>query len=365
MATTTTNLDVHTEATRRRNTRTINFRDVLTKLLVSLAAAALLFLFLVPLVNMVFTSLKTIDQMTEAGAPQFPAQPATFEAADGKILPVYTVPLPDGTVMDLALVKPGRQSSEFINPADPTAPPIVWEGSWRALDRPWSWSPTWSNYPEAWRQIDFPRLFFNTLAIAVLGIIGTLLSCVIVAFGFSRFRFPGRDILFTVLIATIFLPAAVTIVPMYAFFQRIGWVGTWLPLIVPHFFANAYNVFLLRQYYITIPREIDEAAALDGASPLRILFSIIVPMSTPVLVAVTLFHLVFAWNDYFGPLIYLSTKPELQPIAVGLARFSGIYGSNPPLVQAAALMASLLPILLFFVSQRVFMQGVVVTGVEK
>jgi multiple sugar transport system permease protein len=226
-------------------------------------------------------------------------------------------------------------------------------------------SPTWSNYAEAWDAIDFGRLFINTLAIAIIGIVGTLLSCIVVAYGFSRFRFPGRNLLFTLLIATIFLPASVTVVPTFAFFNLIGWVGTWLPLTVPHFFANAYNVFLLRQYFMTIPREIDEAAAIDGASPLRILTSIIVPMSTPVIIAVTLFHLVFAWNDFFAPLIYLSTKPDLQVIAVGLARFNGIYGTNPPLIQASALMASVLPIVLFFLAQRVFMQGVVVTGVEK
>ena len=213
--------------------------------------------------------------------------------------------------------------------------------------------------------INFGRLFFNTLMIALIGIVGTLISCILVAYGFSRFRFPGRNFLFTLLIATIFLPAAVTIVPTYAFFQLIGWVGTWLPITVPHFFANAYNVFLLRQYFMTIPREIDEAAAIDGASPLRILTSVIVPMSTPVIVAVTLFHLVFAWNDFFAPLIYLTTRPDLQPIAVGLSYFNGIYGTNPPLIQAAALMASLLPIFLFFIAQRVFIQGVVVTGVEK
>ena len=248
---------------------------------------------------------------------------------------------------------------------DPDGEPIVWQGAWRTLERPWAWAPTWSNYPQAWNTIDFPRLFFNTLMIAILGIIGTLISCVLVAYGFARFRFPGRSVLFTVLIATIFMPAAVTIVPTYWFFLKIGWVGTWLPLIVPHYFANAYNVFLLRQYFMTIPPEIDEAAAIDGANPFQILTRIIVPMAKPVLIAVMLFHLVFAWNDYFEPLIYLSTKPQLQPIAVGLARFSGIYGSQPPLIQAAALMAAILPILIFFMSQNVFMQGVVVTGVEK
>jgi multiple sugar transport system permease protein len=135
---------------------------------------------------------------------------------------------------------------------------------------------------------------------------------------------------------------------------------------VPHYFANAYNVFLLRQYFMTIPMEIDEAAAIDGASPLRILTSIIAPMSTPVIIAVALFHLVFAWNDFFAPLIYLSTSADLQPIAVGLSAASMASTARiRRLIQASALMASLLPIFLFLISQRVFMQGVVVTGVEK
>lgn len=348
----------------RSSRRPLRVRRLGTKIWVTLLAIFLIVLFLAPLLNMIFTSLKSMDQMTEAGAPIYPAKPATFEV-EGKELPVYAVPMPDGSTQDLALVKPGRKSSVFVDPADPEAGPIEWEGSWRTLDRPWTWAPTWENYPEAWRQINFPRLFFNTAMIALIGIIGTLISCIMVAYGFARFRFPGRNLLFTLLIATIFLPAAVTIVPTYWFFLLIGWVGTWLPITVPHFFANAYNTFLLRQYFMTIPREIDEAAAIDGAGPLRILISIIVPMSKPTIVAVALFHMVFAWNDFFEPLIYLSTKPDLQPLAVGLARFNGIWGSNPPLVQAAALMTSILPIILFFFTQGIFMQGVVMTGVEK
>lgn len=365
MATTTIDSQAAAPARTVRAGRKIRWRDLIGKVLLTALTLLLMVIFLAPLANMFFVSLKTTQQMTQPGAPVWPAAPATYTTPEGKELPVYKVPLPDGATENLALSKPGRKASEFIDPNNPTAPPIKWEGSWRSLDRPWTWAPTWSNYAEAWNAINFPRLFFNTLMIAVIGIIGTLLSCIVVAYGFSRFRFRGRDLLFTLLISTIFLPAAVTVVPLYSFFLAIGWVGTWLPLLVPHFFANAYNVFLLRQYFMTIPREIDEAASMDGASPVRILTSIIVPMSTPVIVAVALFHLVFAWNDFFAPLIYLSAKPDLQPIAVGLARFNGIYGSNPPLVQAAALMASLLPILLFLFSQRIFMQGVVVTGVEK
>ena len=127
---------------------------------------------------------------------------------------------------------------------------------------------------EVWDLIDYPRLLFNTIVIAVISTIGTLLSCTLVAYGFARFRFPGRSLLFTLLIATIFLPAAVTIIPTYTVFQKIGWVGTWLPLLVPAFFANAYDVFLMRQYFMTIPTEMDEAAAIDGAGPFRTLISV-------------------------------------------------------------------------------------------
>lgn len=156
-----------------------------------------------------------------------------------------------------------------------------------------------------------------------------------------------------------------TIIPTYTFFQRIGWVGSWLPLVVPSFFANAYDVFLLRQYFLTLPRELDEAAMMDGAGPIRILLSVILPQSLPVLMAVTVFHIVFAWNDFFGPLIYLSTNRDSWPISVALSNFNGIYGNQPQLIQAGALMALVLPMLLFFAAQRFFIQGIVVTGVDK
>jgi multiple sugar transport system permease protein len=338
--------------------------DLWRSFLLTLITGVLSFIFLLPFFNMVFTSLKTTEQMSEQGAPIWPATPGAFEHS-GKTLEVYNVPMKDGSLRQLAIVKKGRQSSTFIDPSDPATGEIVWQGAWRTLKRPWQLSPTWSNYSEAWKSIDFALLFRNTLSIAVIGVVGTILSSTLVAYGFARFRFPGRDFFFTVLMSTIFLPAAVTIVPTYAFFVKIGWVGSWLPLTIPHFFSNAYNVFLMRQYMLTIPREVDEAAQIDGAGPFRILLSILLPQCKSVLLAVALFHLVFAWNDYFGPLIYLTTKPELQPIAVALPRFNNIYGANPPLIQAAALMAMILPVFIFFLAQRVFIQGVVVTGVEK
>src|SRR5204862_5840109 len=162
-----------------------------------------------------------------------------------------------------------------------------------------------------------PLLPFNTSAIALIGLIRTVFVCTLFAYCFARFRFPGRCFLFLILISTIFLPAAVTLIPTYTIFVKLGCVGTWLPLLVPTFFANAYDVFLLRQYLLTIPREMDEAAAIDGAGPLRTLISVIVPQAWPVVIAVAIFHLVYSWNDFFQPLIYLSSTPDLQPVAVG------------------------------------------------
>ena len=353
--------------TTQPNTKTIHpgrTGNIVRGALLTTITLLIAFLFLLPFFNMIFTSLKTTDQMSEPGAPIWPALPGTV-VVDGETLDIYEVPMPDGSMQNLAMVKQGRQQSTFIDPANLAAGEIVWDGAWRTLDRTWAAAPSWSNFREAWVLIDFPLLFRNTLAIALLGLIGTVISSTIVGYGFARFRFPLRNFWFTVLVSTIFLPSAVTIIPTYAFFVSIGWVSTWLPLIVPHYFANAYNVFLMRQYIMTIPREMDEAAQMDGAGPIRILWSMIIPQCKSVMLAVALFHLVFAWNDYFGPLLYLATVPDLQPISVALPRFNNIYGSNPPLIQAASLMAMALPVLLFFLAQRVFIQGVVVTGVEK
>jgi multiple sugar transport system permease protein len=339
---------------------------------VTALTVAILVIFLAPFLFMIFTSLKTQGQISQLGAPIWPAKPPTYEYK-GKAVEMLSVPMAkcagadpnDTAVKDLAVVKKGRQASTFVDPNNLAAGEFSCQVSWRALKRPWIFSPTWDNYLQVWDTIDYPRLMWNTTFYAIMTEIGVLISCTLVAFGFSRFRFPGRDFLFIILIATIFLPGAVTIIPTYTFFQKIGWLGTWLPLIVPAFFANAYDVFLLRQYFMTLPRELDEAAMIDGASPLRVLWSVIIPQSYPALMAVTVFHIVFAWNDYFGPLIYLSTARDKWPISVALANFNGIYGQQPQLIQAGALMALIAPLILFMIAQRFFVQGIVVTGVEK
>jgi multiple sugar transport system permease protein len=370
-------------------------------------AAACLALFLIPFLYMIFSSLKTHNQMTALNAPIWPAANPKFtfngentgtytfqvnkagKLSDltinmndyaGQTLTIYTVPLENGTKKNLALVQGFTQYAIFIDPLNPSAAPILWKGAdgtgglYKSLPIPWVLSPTWSNFPHVWN-LEFPGdngtyklfpvAFWNTFFYAFSTTIGVLISCTLVAFGFSRFRFPGRDFWFVVLISTIFLPGTVTVIPTFAFFYKIGWVGTWLPLIVPSFFANAYDTFLLRQFFMTLPRELDEAAMIDGASPFRVLWSVIIPQSYAAIVAVTIFHVVWAWNDYFGPLIYLSTRQQSQPISVALARFNYRFGSDPQYIQAGALMTLIIPLIIFVLAQRFFVQGIVITGVEK
>jgi multiple sugar transport system permease protein len=330
----------------------------------TLFALLLLSIYLLPFANMITTSLRSPDSLSQTrDSSVLPMLPVTF-TYEGEELEVFEVEL-NGEMRDLAMLKPGRQASQFIDTANPDAGIIEWEGNWRLLVQKQEFAPEWNNYQEAWERINFPRLFFNTLVIAISGVIGTLLSCICVAYAFARFPIPGKNFLFVILIGTIILPSQVTLIPTYIFFSTIGWVGSWLPLIVPHFFSNAYNVFLLRQYFMTLPRELDEAAMIDGAGPFRILINIIIPQSWPAIIAVAIFHFVFAWNDFFGPLIYLLSKPNLQPIAVGVQIFNFQYGPRPELVQATSLMAMVLPIVIFFLAQRFFMRGVVITGVDK
>ena len=331
--------------------------------IVTLFATLLLIGYLSPFGYMAVTSLKDLPMISDTNAPILPSEPEVT-IYEGEEVPVLQVPI-DGEVRALALVQPGRESSVFVDPADPDGALIEWEGRWRQLEATYTTAPRWENYSTAWSTLDLTRILFNTFAIAVIGVVGTLASSICVAYGFSRFRFPFKKTLFIILISTIVLPRYVTLVPTFAFFTWIGWTGTWLPLLVPHFFANAYNIFLLRQYFLTVPRALDEAAMIDGASPLRTLWSVILPNARPAIVAVSLFHFFFAWNDFFEPLIYLSTRPELQPISVAMQQFNALYAQQPHLIQATALLGMALPVLLFFAAQRVFLQGASLAGVSK
>ena len=338
-------------------------RNLVATSTVTLFATLVLLVFLMPLGYMTVGAFKDDAQLAAQNAPQWPASLKKYNY-EGKDYPLYYVPTDQG-LQQWALVKPHREDSDFIDPAAPERGLINWKGRYRVLNPVYYFDPKFSNFTEAWEQVQFGLLFRNTFILAVISTIGTLLSCIAVAYGFSRFRIPGKNILFVILISTIVLPIQVTILPLFIFFTKLGWTGTWLPLLVPAFFANAYDVFLLRQYFLTIPRELDEAAMIDGASPLRTLISVIVPQARPAITAVTLFHFFFVWNDYFAPLVYLVGHEDLYPISVGLGKLVGTFGREPGLAMASAVMTLVLPVLIFFFAQRQFMQGVVITGVEK
>ena len=344
--------------------RSYHQRELLNKVLVTSIALFLLLIFLAPLGYMFTTAIKSDAQMSDPQAPViWPHSKATFEY-NGESYELFNVPI-DGNVQELAMVKKTRTQSEFLDPNNPEAGTILWEGNWRTLDPVYVRDPQWQNFKKAWDDLNFPRLFLNTLIIAGFGTLGAVGSSVFVAYGFARFNFRGKNVLFMILIATIILPVQATLIPTFIFFSRIGWTNTLLPLIVPHYFANAYNVFLMRQYFMQIPRAMDEAAMIDGAGRLRTFWSVILPQSIPALTAVSLFHFFFAWNDFFSPLVYLASKPELWPLSVGLQRFNALYGRQPNLIQAGALITLVLPVLIFFFAQRIFMQGIVFTGVDK
>jgi multiple sugar transport system permease protein len=340
-----------------------SYRRYLGKASITMFALIVISAYLLPLLYMVTTAFQQPNQSTTPGAPWYPAVPltATYQGQD---YPVYAVPI-DGATRNLMIIEKGRESSVMVDPNDATQTPFTWQGRWRTLQQAWQFSPSPDNFTTAWSQLNFPMLLRNTLLISLLSTLGAVISSTLVAYGFARFRFPGKNALFVVLIATIILPFQVTLIPTYVIFTWLGWNGTWLPLIIPHFFANAYNVFLLRQYFLSIPRELDEAAMIDGAGPFRILRSIIVPQSIAAITAVSLFHFFFAWNDFFVPLLYLASKPELQPLSIGLQQYNALYSTQPTLIQASALMTMAVPIVVFLLAQRAFMRGVVVTGVEK
>ena len=339
------------------------FREATSTAGVTLIGVLAMLLFLMPLGYMIATGFKLDSQLSAQNAPLWPAAAATY-TYQGAQYQLYDVPTEQG-VKRLALIRPFREDSDVLDPAHPERGVFNIKGRWRTWTAVYTFQPTFENFRTAWEQVNFARLFRNTFAIAIISTIGTLISCILVAYGFARFRIPGKNIFFLILMATIMLPPQATIIPLYVLFARLGWTGTWLPLLVPAFFANAYDVFLLRQYFMTIPRELDEAAAIDGANPLRVLISVIIPQAIPAITAVTLFHFFYVWNDYFNPLVYLIGREDLFPISVGIGRFVTQFANYPGRSAATAALTLILPALMFFFAQRQFMKGVVMTGVEK
>lgn len=228
------------------------------------------------------------------------------------------------------------------------------------------WLPNpiaWENYVKAWNAAPFALYTRNTLIITGLGLFGQLISASAVAYGFARVRFPGRDFLFIVVLATMMLPSVVTLIPTYILWQRLGWLDTFAPLIVPSYFGPAFFIFLLRQFFRTIPMELSEAAKIDGASNLRILIQLILPLSKPALATVTIFSFMNHWNDFLGPLIYLTSR-ENYTLTLGLRQFMGQYSTQFQYMMAISFLMSLPIILVFFFAQQYFVRGVVMSGLK-
>lgn len=339
-------------------------RNSISTLLVTSLAVVILITFLAPLGYIMTTAIKSPTQMADPKAPYFwPFSRKTVEY-QGKALELFNVPI-DGNTRQLAMLEKTNLRSIFIDPSDPKSAPIVWEGNWRKLEPVFFSDPQWNNFKDAWKQLNFLLLLRNSLIIAIVGTIGAVFSSTIVAYGFARFKFRHRKLLFIILISTIILPVQATLIPTYLVYSKIGWTNTFLPLLIPHFFANAYNVFLMHQFFLQIPRELDEAATIDGANPIQIFTKVVLPNAIPAVTAVCLFHFFFAWNDFFSPLIYLASSPDLWPLSVGLQKFNALHGRQPNLIQTSALITMILPVTVFFLTQKIFMQGVVFSGVEK
>jgi len=231
---------------------------------------------------------------------------------------------------------------------------------------PPEWIPrpfVWQNYPDALTTVPFGLYFLNTVKIAVGVVLGTVISSALAAFSFSRLRWRGRDLVFGILLTTMMLPYAVTLIPTFILWSRLGLVNTFTPLIAPAWFGAPFYIFLLRQFFMTIPYELDEAAYVDGASPLYVFSSIMLPLAKPALIVVAIFSFLGVWNDLLGPVIYL-TDPNKFTVAIGLAQFTGMYTAQWHLLMAAATVVILPVIILFFLGQRYFIEGITLTGMK-
>jgi multiple sugar transport system permease protein len=232
--------------------------------------------------------------------------------------------------------------------------------------QPPQWIPsplTMQNFQESWGLLDFPRFFLNTLFVAGFSVIGSTFSSSLVGFAFAILPGRGKNLWFNLLLATIMLPASILIIPQFILFSRLGWTNTYLPLIVPQFCANAFYVFLFRQFFRSLPFELFESAELDGCNPLQTYWQIALPLSRPVLAAVAVFAFIAAWNDFIGPLIYLSDN-RLFTISLGLSLFQGLHYTQIQYLMAMSLVALLPVVILFFWAQRYFVENMAITGLK-
>jgi multiple sugar transport system permease protein len=325
--------------------------------------------FAVPFLWMLLTSFKS-DKDVFHSPPRWLPHDAVRVEINGEEYPLYNVKTPDG-VKQYAALKIESGVAYFVDPANPDVviPTELQQGAERVAQLVEEISFRWQNFPDAMNRGSRPGVgasfwvyFRNSLIVAFFTIIGTLISNTPVAYAFARLKFPGRDILFVIILATMMLPFQVTMIPIYLLFNdTLGWGDTFLPLIIPTFFANAWDVFLLRQFFKTIPEEMCDAARVDGASEWQIFTQIVLPLSTPVLATITVFTFLYAWNDFTGPLLFLNS-PRNFTMALGLQDFQGQKTIIWNQLMAAATVFTLPIIVAFFFAQRTFIQGIKLTG---
>lgn len=325
--------------------------------------------FAVPFLWMLLTSFKS-DKDVFHTPPRWLPHDAVRVEINGEEYPLYNVKTPDG-LKQYAALKIESGVAYFVDPANPdeVIPTELQQGTERVAELVEEISFRWQNFPDAMNRGSRPGVgasfwvyFKNSLIVAFFTIVGTLVSNTPVAYAFARLKFPGRDILFVIILATMMLPFQVTMIPIYLLFNdKLGWGDTFLPLIIPTFFANAWDVFLLRQFFKTIPEEMCDAARVDGASEWQIFTQIILPLSTPVLATITVFTFLYSWNDFTGPLLFLNS-PRNFTMALGLQDFQGQKTIVWNQLMAAATVFTLPIIIAFFFAQKTFIQGIKLTG---
>jgi multiple sugar transport system permease protein len=344
----------------RMSFRSIKLQKRLGQLIALLILTAGSLLVLIPIVWMLTTSVKSKDGATTFPPQWIPRDAKTVEI-DGRERFVYRIPV-EGEMHELALMNKRGPIGNFVNPDNLDE---TYELEIQSGERIYTPKLHWENYSRAMTSVPFATYFKNSFIRLAFGNVGNLISCVLVAYGFARFRAKGLTILFLLLLSTIMLPSQVTLIPTFVMFTKIGWYNSLLPMIVPTFFANAWDVFLLRQFFSSIPLEYDDAARIDGCGRLGILWHIILPQSLPALITVLIFHSLWAWNDFFLPLIYLQSSEKFT-VSIGLQQFMSAYGGGRDMtaMMAASTVALLPVILVFFFAQRLFIQGVVISGIK-
>ena len=228
------------------------------------------------------------------------------------------------------------------------------------------WIPkpiVWTNFTRAWSSLPFGLFSMNSFKVSILGTVGTLVSCSWAAYAFARLRFPFKNVLFTLILATMMIPGQITMIPVFVIMKYLGWYDTHFPLWVPHFFGSAFGTFLLRQFFMALPAELDDAAKIDGCNPLQIYYKIFLPLSKPALATLGVLTFLSSWNSLLGPVIYLKTIEKFT-LMIGLAFFQGQYYTDYSLLMSGSLISLIPIVLLYIVAQKYFVQGIALTGIK-